>query len=68
MTGGSLAPHPMECLDVGFFAEGGLPEDTILPDEWAAHSFAAIRGEPVEVRFDPPRTPPWAGDDRVEDA
>ena len=53
---------------MGFFAEGGLPEDTILPDEWVAHSFAAIRGEPVEVRFDPPRTPPWAGSDQVEDA
>ncbi len=63
MTGGSLTPHPMECRDVGFFAEGDLPELTILADEWAAESFAAIRGEPVEVRFDAPRDPPWLGGD-----
>jgi ADP-ribose pyrophosphatase YjhB (NUDIX family) len=63
MTGGSLTPHPMECRDVGFFAEGDLPEHTILADEWAAESFAAIRGEPVEVRFDAPRDPPWLGGD-----
>ena len=63
MTGGSLTPHPMECRDVGFFAEGELPEHTILADEWAAESFAAIRGEPVEVRFDAPRDPPWLGGD-----
>ena len=63
MTGGSLTPHPMECPDVGFFAEGDLPEHTILADEWAAESFAAIRGEPVEVRFDAPRDPPWVGGD-----
>ena len=63
MTGGSLTPHPMECPDVGFFAEGDLPEHIILADEWAAESFAAIRGEPVEVRFDAPRDPPWVGGD-----
>ena len=63
MTGGSLTPHPMECRDVGFFAEGDLPEHTILADEWAAESFAAIRGEPVEGRFDAPRDPPWVGGD-----
>ena len=63
MTGGSLTPHPMECRDVGFFAEGDLPEHIILADEWAAESFAAIRGEPVEVRFDAPRDPPWVGGD-----
>lgn len=63
MTGGSLTPHPMECRDVGFFAEGELPQPTILADEWAAESFAAIRGEPVEVRFDAPREPPWVGGD-----
>ena len=62
MTGGSLQPHPLEVRDVGFFAEGCLPEDTILPEAWAAESFAAIRGEPVEVRFDLPREPPWQGD------
>jgi len=59
MTGGSLAPHPMEVLDVGFFAEGNLPEGTIIPERWVAESFAAIRGESLEVRFDKPRDPPW---------
>jgi ADP-ribose pyrophosphatase YjhB (NUDIX family) len=68
MTGGSLTPHPLECRDVGFFAEGEMPEDMILPDEWIAESFAAIRGEALEVRFDAPRDPPWAGADRTDGA
>ena len=59
MTGGQLRAHPLECSDVGFFAEGHLPDDTILPDQWADDAFAAIRGEPLEVRFDAPRNPIW---------
>ncbi len=62
MTGGSLKPHPLECRDVGFFAEGELPDETILPEEWVEDAFRAIRGEPVEVRFDRPRQPPWQGE------
>ena len=62
MTGGELKAHPLECLDVGFFPEGELPEDTALPEQWAAESFAAIRGESIEIRFDLPRDPPWAGE------
>jgi hypothetical protein len=58
----------LECRDVGFFAEGEMPEDMILPDEWIAESFAAIRGEALEVRFDAPRDPPWAGADRTDGA
>ncbi len=61
MTGGELRPHPLECSDVGFFAEGDLPEGTVAPDQWADQAFAAIRGEPVEVNFDRPRDPVWRG-------
>ncbi len=61
MTGGELAAHPLECLDVGFFAEGSLPEGHALPAEWVEESFAAIRGEEVDVWFDHPREPMWEG-------
>ena len=61
MTGGELRPHPLECSDVGFFAEGDFPEGTVAPDQWADQAFAAIRGEPVEVNFDRPRDPVWRG-------
>ena len=67
MTGGQLAAHPLECLDVGFFAEGSLPEGHALPDEWVAEAFAAIRGEPLEVRYDRPRDPFWEGDVTLEE-
>ena len=30
-------------------------------EQWGQHVFAAIRGEPIEVLFDAPRTPPWRG-------
>ena len=59
MTGGELSAHPLECSDVGFFAEGSLPEGSALPEEWVAEAFAAIRGEELDVRFDRPRDPPW---------
>jgi ADP-ribose pyrophosphatase YjhB (NUDIX family) len=61
MTGGRLEAHPLECSDVGFFAAGALPEETVGADLWADHAFAAIRGEDVDVLFDPPREPPWRG-------
>ena len=41
--------------------EGALPDPTAGADLWAAHAFAAIRGEDVPVLFDLPRTPPWKG-------
>lgn len=61
MTGGALAAHPLECLDVGFFAEGSLPDATAGAELWADHAFSAIRGEDVDVLFDRPRNPPWRG-------
>jgi ADP-ribose pyrophosphatase YjhB (NUDIX family) len=60
-VGGELAAHPLECADVGWFAQGSLPELTAGADHWAEHAFRAIRGEDVPVLFDRPRTPPWSG-------
>ncbi len=61
LLGGELKPHPLEVTDVGFFAEDELPAPIASADRWAAHAFAAIRGEPVDVVFDAPRRPPWSG-------
>ncbi len=55
MTGGELAPHPLECADVGWFAEDALPSPMAGAARWAPAAFAAIRGEPLEVVFDAPR-------------
>ena len=65
MTGGELQAHPLECADVGFFAEGHLPAKTALPEQWAQEAFAAIREEDLEVRFDAPRDPLWEGQENV---
>ena len=61
-TGGDLRPHPLECTDVGFFAEHALPAPAANPELWAEQAFRAIRGEDVDVLFDAPRSPPWRGD------
>ena len=58
-TGGELNPHPLECTDVGWFAQDALPERTARPEQWADQAFAAIRGEVVDVLYDRPRQPPW---------
>ena len=58
-TGGELNAHPLECTDVGWFAQGALPERTARPEQWADQAFAAIRGEAVDVLYDRPRQPPW---------
>jgi ADP-ribose pyrophosphatase YjhB (NUDIX family) len=55
MTGGELTPHPLECADVGWFAEDALPSPLAGSARWAPAAFAAIRGEPLEVLFDAPR-------------
>lgn len=59
-----LTAHPLECRDVGWFAEDGLPDPLAGSGVWSAHAFAALRGEPVEVLFEWPRRPVWRGDDR----
>jgi len=61
-VGGELRAHPLETAAVGWFAEGNLPYPTIGADRWATQAFAAIRGEPIEVMFDPPRSPIWRGE------
>jgi ADP-ribose pyrophosphatase YjhB (NUDIX family) len=58
-VGGSLAAHPLECRDVGWFAEDALPSPLAGAERWGSHAFAAIRGEHVDVLFDAPRTDVW---------
>jgi ADP-ribose pyrophosphatase YjhB (NUDIX family) len=58
-VGGELRAHPLECADVGWFAEDELPSPIAGVERWKDVAFAAIRGEPVEVEFDSPREPVW---------
>ena len=60
-TGGALLPHPLECLDVGFFAADALPEPLAGGDGWQALAFDAIRGDSTDAVFDHPRAPVWRG-------
>jgi ADP-ribose pyrophosphatase YjhB (NUDIX family) len=57
--GGELNAHPLETSDVGWFGEDELPPMTVGLPQWGRHAFAAIRGEPLEVLFDPPRAKPF---------
>ena len=59
VLGGEITPHPLETTDVGWFGEDELPQPLAGWQRWAPHAFRAIRGEPVDVLFDPPRTPMW---------
>jgi ADP-ribose pyrophosphatase YjhB (NUDIX family) len=60
VVGGDVKAHPLECLDVGWFAEDSLPEPLAGGGaRWVPQAFAAIRGEPIDVLFDMPRRPPW---------
>jgi ADP-ribose pyrophosphatase YjhB (NUDIX family) len=58
-VGGELRRHPLETRDVGWFSEGNLPEPLAGFGRWGPAAFAAIRGESVDVLFDPPRQPIW---------
>lgn len=58
-TGGELQAHPLECADVGWFAEDALPWPLAGAGFWGPMAFGAIRGEHVDVHFDPPRPQPW---------
>lgn len=58
-VGGELTPHPLECADVGWFAEEDLPSPLAGVAGWGPMAFAAIRGEAPDVAFDPPRHPLW---------
>src|SRR4051794_5513590 len=61
-VGGSLKAHPLETRDVGWFAEDNLPTPLAGAERWGPPAFAAIRGRPMEVMFDPPRDPTWRDD------
>ncbi len=63
VIGGSLTPHPLECSDVGFFAEDALPHPLIGVDRWVSRAFAAIRNEALDVEFDTVRVAPWELED-----
>jgi ADP-ribose pyrophosphatase YjhB (NUDIX family) len=58
-VGGSLSRHPLETQAIGWFGPDELPEPLAGADQWAELAFAAIRGEPVEVLYDPPRPSTW---------
>lgn len=59
LLGGELRAHPLECADLGWFAESDLPSPLAGAGAWGAHVFKALRGEPVDVYFDVPRIPAW---------
>ncbi len=59
-VGGELSPHPLECAAAGWFGEQALPSPLIGEHRWRSLAFAALRGEEIEVTFDPPREEPWA--------
>lgn len=59
MIGGSLKAHPLECRDVGWFSEHNLPSPLAGVERWGNAAFAALRGERVDVAFDPPRAEIW---------
>lgn len=54
-TGGQLEAHPLETLDVGFFARDNLPEPLAGMGDWVDQAFAAIDGQEYPTIFDPPR-------------
>lgn len=58
-VGGSLAAHPQECLDVGWFTRDNLPSPLASVDRWVDLAFDAIEGRPFETSFDAPRQPVW---------
>jgi ADP-ribose pyrophosphatase YjhB (NUDIX family) len=68
-VGGQLSPHPLEARDVGWFTEDNLPSPLAGAGLWQDLAFSAVRGEPLEVVFDPPRASPWrkAADPRRSD-
>ena len=65
VLGGELRRHPLECIDVGWFGEGSLPEPLAGANRWSVPAFQALRGEIVDVVFDRPRHPPWRSHDEL---
>ena len=63
VIGGELRGHPLETSAVGFFARDALPQPFAGAHRWLDLAFAAIDGDPLPAWYDPPRTPPWRGDE-----
>ena len=61
--GGEPRGHPLETSDVGWFPRDRLPSPLAMRADWVDLAFRAIAGERLESWFDPPRTPPWRGED-----
>jgi ADP-ribose pyrophosphatase YjhB (NUDIX family) len=61
LLGGELKPHPLECLDAGWFSEDALPTPLAGRGAWQEVAFKAIKGEAIEVAFEKPRNPIWRG-------
>jgi ADP-ribose pyrophosphatase YjhB (NUDIX family) len=64
-VGGTLRPHPLECLDAGWFSPDALPEPMMGVERWGEPVFAALRGEVRDVHYDAVREPMWRGADEV---
>ncbi len=60
-VGGEFRAHPLECSDVGWFTLDDLPYPLAGAERWGAHVFSALRGDPIEVLYDPVRSPVWRG-------
>jgi len=58
-TGGTLKPHPLECISAGWFAREDLPEPLAGGGDWVDHAFGALSDEKPPTVFDKPRDPPW---------
>lgn len=63
-VGGSLAAHPQECLDVGWFTKDTLPTPLASVDRWVDLAFDAIEGRDYTTSFDAPRQPVWRREQR----
>lgn len=59
LLGGELRAHPIECEDIGWFAQDALPDPLLGTGRWVPRAFAAIRGELEHAWFDVPREPVW---------
>ena len=58
-TGGELRGHPLETLDVGWFARDALPTPLAGIGEWVDQAFAAIDGDGAPTTFDSVRSTVW---------
>ncbi len=61
-VGGELAAHPLECADVGWFAEDELPSPIAGVDRWGTSPSPPSAASPSRWPSTPPREPLWRGD------